>query len=141
MKMRYEATAVPVLRFHYDPDSEGYVLPPECYCMDLKDGPVEVPVLYAGDERKPIGTATIHRQGRWIMANFKLESVMTPVSSAIELMRKLTPAAGFEVREFHAKIITMIKIRHIILTPHGNEDSKVRPIGAKLRCLSTEALN
>lgn len=137
MISKYEALTVPILRFSHEADSDGHIIPPECYVKTA----TKLPVIFNDEDQKRVGTVTIYREGDILYGDFKLRSVMTPVSAALDLMRKLTPGIGFEIHDSYSNIILMIKVTHVLVTPNGNADLGLSAFGDKIHCLTKGLLN
>jgi hypothetical protein len=140
MKYNYEAVRVPIIHFSNEPDSQGHVIPPECYVAEL-DRNVPIPVCFNHDWDELVGFVWLYREDNVLYGDFKLKSVMKPESLALDLMRKLTPGAGFEVRDGYSNLLLIIKVTHVALTPAGNIDKTIPPLGNRVRCLNKAVLN
>lgn len=138
MISKFQVTRAPVLNLRYEADRDGHVLPPECY---IKFDPTKVPVVFDDASQNQVGWATLYRDGDTLYGDFRLKSAMVPASDALQLMRKLTPAVGFEIHDSYGKIFLMIRVTHILVTPAGNSDISVPEFGDKIRCLTRGNLN
>lgn len=137
MISKYEAHTVPILKFSHEVDSDGHIIPPECYVKALG----KVPVVFNDEKQERVGTVLIYRQGDILYGDFKLRSVMSPVSDALSLMRNLIPGIGFEIHDSYSNIILMIKITHVLVTNSSNSNPGVGSFGDKIHCLSKGMLN
>jgi hypothetical protein len=132
MKVCFVALSVPVLNLSYAPDTEGIVIPPECF-VEHKD---VVPVTYGGGndtDEAVVGHARLYRKGNVVYGDFTLFSTWGKGAKALAMIRKLRPAAALTVKEMTLPVTYFrINIEGVIVTPHMNHDRLIQPFGEKV---------
>jgi hypothetical protein len=141
MKTTFLALDVPVLNFSRKPDRQDMIIPPECYAVFNQRVPV---VFDKGDmSGNPpiIGYATLRREANCILACMEIESAMPSGQKALRLISKLFPCTIFKILDAHEMTVTHIKIEHLLLTPNGNADRRILPLGDKVNFKAAKDMN
>ncbi len=129
MRTRFIAQAVPVLNFSRLKDSQGSIIPPEAHATFG----TTIPVLYGPEDSEyTAGRARLWRVSNRIIADINLNCTWAYWDKAEGLIRKLYPAACFRVLECVNDTIFKFHIEALTLTPHGNADHEILPLGARL---------
>lgn len=127
MRNSFVALNVPVLNFSREPDQSGSIIPPEAHVTH----PDVVQVTY-GEEDLPVGVAKLRRHGNQLLADMTIHSTMQDPVKALRMMRKLYPATAFNVIQFHKNIVLELNITEVFLTPAGNHDATIQPLGERV---------
>lgn len=129
--IKFMAKGVTVLRLQDEEDDDGHILPIECFVKI----PDKIPVMFQdhnGDSL--VGYATAERLRNEIIAELAITSTMKSGTKALALIQKLYPALSFEVIDAYEQVLLAIEIRSIYLTPAGNLDPEIEPLGEKVFC-------
>lgn len=119
MKTYFLAKDLPVLRFTYEADSQGSVIPPEAFATFNKS----VPVFWGPfDLEHYAGDAVLRRQGDVLLADLKLLSTWADRVKSEKMIGELYPATCFNVLAATGATIFKLHVEALTLTPHGNAD-------------------
>ncbi len=128
----YTAPAVPLIIFSHNPDSTGWVIPPEAYVYPTD--PVYVLSSNREDTSFIIGTATIYRLQNKLYAGIEFTPTSIPTTDGIDLIKDLYVIPVVEVCESYEKIVTHLKIRNLFLSENRNSNTEINPLGEYLWC-------
>lgn len=129
MKTKFYAHDVPILNLSHKPDSVGLIIPPEA----LVRFPASLIVTYGEESvESTVGTAALKKIGDRIFADMALLSSWTNKAQSEAEIRKLYPAVSFIVREAVGAAVFSLDIYELFLTPYGNEDLTIEPLGLRL---------
>ena len=130
MTTKFIAKKVPVLRLSMEEDTEGHIIPPECFVETKAD----TPIFFEDKPKDRIGWAKLKRVSNKVLADMELFSEVEPPVKALDLIQGLYPGAVFVVTDSVGPVITGIRITSVLLGVHGNMDPNIEPLGDKVLC-------
>lgn len=130
MRHTFVAFNVPILNFSHEPDSVNSIIPPEAHAIFTES----IPMTYGADHREmSIGFARLKRLGNQLLADMTIYSGMKDKQRALKMMKKLYPATSFNILQAHDNVILELKIVEVFLSPWGNQDINIQPLGVRVK--------
>lgn len=123
----YTAKQVPVFKLRRQRNRMGHIVPPECHV----EWPAVVPILFDAERIKIVGTAILKRVENVVYADFEIGSPMN-VTNGLPFLRRLTPSVDCQILEAYEDVLLGLLIDRISLSPMGNVDRGILPLGELL---------
>lgn len=136
MKTTLQALSVPILNFSYMPDLSGLITPPEAHVIYAK----KIYVMFDDPSKRGniVGEAEVRRVKDQLIADLTLHTVMKPAQRAVDLISQLFPAACFKVLSCTGNIILQFQMEFVLLTPNGNSDLSILPLGSAVKQMKAD---
>lgn len=126
---RFLASSVIVLNLNHEPDSSGEIIPPEASALISNP----IPVLFEFDPASAVGEAYLMRVGNKIIADMHLYSSDKDGVRALDIIKTLYPAIGYQKLQCYENITTHLEVMCVSLGRHGNQDKSIQPLGQRVQ--------